>query len=116
MSDYISKPLFSTAGIDATSLENAGLGYASQGLGTDLATTSTVDTPKVDTSAVAGVGSFLGSNLQGIGTLASVIGGIMANNASNKFKEKVYKNESARAAREEKRAAKFRSDFGKGWS
>jgi len=107
MSGYFGSPMFPTAGIDSSTLSDVGLGYA----GTQI------DTPQIDTPDISldGVGSFLTNNLQGIGTLASVIGGLMVNRDSNKFKEEVYKNETARADREEKRATKFRSDFGKGW-
>jgi len=107
MSRDFFKPVFSTAGIDNSMLSDSGLMYASK---------INLDAPKIDTPALDGVGSFLSDNLGGIGTLASVIGGLMANRDRNNFSEKVYRAETARADREEKRATKFRSDFGKGWS
>lgn len=83
---------------------------------------SSVNAATPDVSVGTGVdisgstlGNFLSDNMSAIGTLASVIGGIMANKEKNKFSKKVYADEKARADREEQRATKFRADFASGW-
>ncbi len=97
--------MFSTMGMSREMLDDIGLG--SVPVDTDIVQVNT-DVPDVGSSFSMG-------NLQGIGTLASVIGGLMASRDDNKFKKKVYQEETARAKREEVRAEKFRSDFAKGW-
>ena len=105
MSKYNKQPMFSTLGMDADIGSRA-----------DFKQTATPEIEvKTEKPLSGGLGSFLGDNIGAVSTFTSVIGELMADREDRKFKKKVYKNEAARADREEKRAAKFRSDFEKGW-
>jgi len=100
-------PMFNVSGLTDTQKLDAGLMYVPE-----------VDMPTVDVgnSALNTGFEFLGDNLSSIGTFASVIGGIMANRSDAKYRDKIYKEEKRRVAREEKRQDDFDAAMDKAYA
>ena len=74
----------------------------------------TIGVPKV---ALPEQGGFLdGLDLKGIGTLASVISGIMSANAQRSFQKEQLAMEKERIARDRKRQDKYESGMKSSWS
>ena len=70
---------------------------------------------QVDVAEDGSLWDSLSGNLQGIGTLASVIGGIMNNRSNDKYRKQLLRREDARIARERARQDKFENSMRANW-
>lgn len=72
-----------------------------------------VPTPSVDTESISN--NTLFSSLNGLGTLASVIGGFMAHNDEKRYKDALLKREDARIQRQRERQDRFDASMRASW-
>ncbi len=94
-------PLFSFDGVNNNNLSNVGL------------------MPKIDIPVTKVKNDLsldgLGIDIKGFGTLASLVGGFMAQRDRNQYRKDLLKREDARIARARKRQDAFEADMKKAW-
>ena len=76
--------------------------------------TVAIDTPITNTPTIDGGGFNI--DMQGIGTLASVLGGIMSSRDDKKYKEEILKREDERIARNRAQQDKFNASMSQAYA